>query len=256
MKDNIICAPSRIYDCYPGGHFSISEMVEYMSQTGFDGIDMSFENIKRFDDALRCVLYSAANRACKYGLDIPMCHLPFYMPDPNSDKLMEQFANELKLGIDVAALMKIKLAVTHPIAYHSERHFYDEWIKKNIEFLSPVIEYAGKKNVKICIENMAGKPDTESDHLFGSRAQEIRVLAELFDCGLCWDFGHANLCGLNMSEEFLSLNKRLECVHIHDNDGKKDLHLLPFYGNINWKEAMKCLKSVGYTGCLDLEVKS
>lgn len=256
MKKNAICAPSRIYDSYPGGHFSVSEMVDYMSQMGFDGIDMSFENIKRFDDALMCVLYSAANRASKCNLDIPMCHLPFYMPNPDSDTLMERFADELRQGIDAAAFMKIKLAVTHPIAYHSQWHNYDEWIKKNTEFLSPIIEYANKKNVKICIENMAGRPDTEHDHLYGSRAVEISILAEQFDSGLCWDFGHANLCGLDISEEFLHLGKRLECVHIHDNDGRKDLHLLPFYGNIDWRQAVNCLRSVGYDGCLDLEVKS
>ena len=256
MKKFGISAPSRIYDSYPGGHFSMSEMVDYMSAVGFDGIDMSFENIGRFDDAVNSVLYSAASRAEKRGLTLSSCHLPFYMPDPDGQQLMTSFLSELKKGIDAAALMNIGYAVTHPVAYHSQRRTYEEWLEKNKEFLSPVIEYARKKGVKICIENMASANESEKDHLYGCTAEEILILAKMFDCGVCWDFGHANLSGLSQSGEIEKLGGKLCVVHIHDNDGKKDTHFLPFSGNIDWTDAMMGLKNIGYCGFFDMEVKS
>lgn len=255
MKKLGICAPSRIYDVYPGGRFSMTEMVSYMADVGFDGIDMSFDNISRFGEELDSVLYSVANRAVGKNISLSSCHLPFYMPDPDGD-LMPGFAAQLKRGIDAAARMGIELAVTHPVAYHSSKHSHEDWLRKNIEFFTPIVEYASKKRVVLCIENMASAKESPADHLYGCRANEILTLAELFGCMTCWDFGHANLSGLCQSKELAVLDGRLGIVHIHDNNGKRDTHSLPFDGGIDWEDAMLGLKNVGYGGAFDVEVKA
>jgi len=256
MKNRII-APSRIYEFYDGGCFSSTEMVSYMSEIGFGGIDMSFENIDRYDDAWRSVLYSAANRAAEKGITLAACHLPFYMPNPLDEALMNKFFGELKKGIDAASLMGIGLAVTHPIALHSSRHGAEEWIRRNYELLAPLSEYARTKSITLCIENMASAGESESDHLYGCLAKEINALSEALGCKTCWDFGHANLSGLCQSEQVRVLSESLALVHIHDNDGRKDAHLLPLTsGKIDWQDAIVGLRSVGYDGWLDIEVKA
>lgn len=254
---NRIIAPSRIYESFAGGRFSNTDMVSYMSEIGFGGIDMSFENIDRYDDAWRSVLYATANRAAEKNITLAACHLPFYMPNPADETLMRKFFGELKKGIDAASLMGIKIAVTHPIALHSSRYGAEDWVRRNYEFLAPLSQYAKSKNITLCIENMASAHEGEQDHLYGCLAREIFLISEMLDCSVCWDFGHANLSGLRQSEQIRALSDRLALVHIHDNNGREDQHLLPLTsGRIDWQDAMSGLGEVGYNGWLDIEVKS
>lgn len=46
----------------------------------------------------------------------------------------------------------------------------------------------------------------------------------------------------------------IRAVHIHDNFGKVDDHLLPFLGTVQWERVMPALRKAGYTGDLVLEV--
>jgi sugar phosphate isomerase/epimerase len=45
---------------------------------------------------------------------------------------------------------------------------------------------------------------------------------------------------------FSLMKDRIRSTHVHDNNGKEDLHLFPFMnegGTIDWKQAMDLLKS-------------
>ena len=42
-------------------------------------------------------------------------------------------------------------------------------------------------------------------------------------------------------------------VHVHDNDGKSDLHLGLGRGTVNWPEVINALKEAGYRGPLVVE---
>ena len=46
--------------------------------------------------------------------------------------------------------------------------------------------------------------------------------------GFCFDTGHANLTGLDFERFITGLGERLKVFHIHDNDGVRDLHQIPF----------------------------
>ena len=117
MSNILICAPSRIYEDHPLGRFSYTAMVDYFESVGISAIDMSFESISRLDDSTNAVLYAAAKRARAKNIDLPVCHLSFYMPDPRDAVLMAKYSLEIRSNLDMAALMGIPLAVIHPIAW-------------------------------------------------------------------------------------------------------------------------------------------
>lgn len=250
-----ICAPSRIYSAHPSGRFSVTGMIDYMSEIGFDGVDMSFDSLSASDDSWRTVLYSAKQRALRKKLDIPSCHLPFYMPDPMDKTAMDRFARDTKAGIDAAAIMSIPFAVIHPIALHKKRHTAESWARANMEFLTPICEYAKKNGVKLCIENMASSCEEDGDHLYGCTATEILSLAEALDVGVCWDFGHANISGRPVSD-ILCLKDRLVTVHVHDNNTYTDSHMMPFDGKIDWESVASALAEIGYDGYINVEVRA
>jgi len=249
-----ICAPSRIYEDYPGGRFSRAAMVDYFCDVGIGAIDMSFESLPPFDDSWQAVLYTAAKRARDVGIDIPLCHLSFYMPDPKDATLMARYTRELYRGIDAASTMQIPLAVVHPIAYYSKECSYGDFIRANMAFLSPVVSYAKEKGIKICIENMPSEKEAPDNHLYGSCALNISALAEKLGAGICWDVGHANISGYKQSEQMKILCGKLDVLHIHDNDGKRDQHLLPFDGNVDWEDVAFGMRCCDFSGILDVEV--
>jgi sugar phosphate isomerase/epimerase len=59
---------------------------------------------------------------------------------------------------------------------------------------------------------------------------------------------------ISYPEGIRSLGSRLKCVHIDDNMGVLDEHLIPFRGNIRWEAVIPVLKEINFPGVLDLEL--
>ena len=71
----------------------------------------------------------------------------------------------------------------------------------------------------------------------------------------CFDCGHENLYdgGDGVLEAF---GKDLVAIHLHDNLGKRDDHLPPFSGTVDWQRLCKRLKSNGIDCPITLELKA
>lgn len=264
-----VIVPSR-YFAYTsdGRRLSSAAMVDFIADCGFDGIDLSLDLFSDLGNPLctegdvYSVLYSLGRRANTRGLTLPVCHLPFYMPNPDDQSAMKPFARALREGIKAAAYLKIPTAVIHPIVRHSSACTYTKWREENLSFLAPLCELAQQKGVSLAIENMTGipYPNQPKELVFGSRAKDVTWLSEKLDCGVCWDFGHANLTGLCQSAELHTVGERLTMLHIHDNDGKRDTHLNPFDGELDWNDAAEGLRAVGFGSmswrCMNMEIKT
>ena len=73
------------------------------------------------------------------------------------------------------------------------------------------------------------------------------------DAGIYLDYGHAHLMG-DLGEEIETISGHLWTTHVHDNDGRRDDHLVPFAGTIDWDAAMMGTQKIGYDDVLMLEV--
>jgi sugar phosphate isomerase/epimerase len=73
------------------------------------------------------------------------------------------------------------------------------------------------------------------------------------DVGICLDFGHAHLDG-DLMDTIDVVSEHLAAVHVHDNRGRADDHLVPFEGTIDWPSALTGIQKVGYDGPLMLEI--
>ena len=71
--------------------------------------------------------------------------------------------------------------------------------------------------------------------------------------GICLDFGHAFLIG-DVADTIETVAEHLITTHVHDNNGKKDDHLVPFEGRINWDIALMTMQKVGYDGTYLMEL--
>lgn len=117
--------------------------------------------------------------------------------------------------------------------------------RRSIEEIAAV---AAAVNVRVAIEvmpNPLSAPDT--------LCRFIEEDLEGVDAGICLDYGHANLMG-DVVEAVETVSGHLLTTHVHDNAGKRDDHLVPFAGRIDWDTAMMSTQKIGYDGVLMFEV--
>lgn len=121
-------------------------------------------------------------------------------------------------------------------------------VYKSMDELMP---YCIEKGVRICLEDLFDMPGEDVlevwDRLFA------RYPAEFL--GLCFDSGHANmLWGNQMTEIIRKYGDRLYAIHLHDNNGAVDFHMIPGTGRIDWERVMEALAESTYEGPLVLEL--
>lgn len=128
-------------------------------------------------------------------------------------------------------------------------------LEVNRNFLHQFLPDMERYGVGMAIENL-------SDHFgagrrFGSVPEDLLELHQALDhelFGLCWDTGHALLQQLPQAESIASLGARLKVLHIQDNSGKRDDHILPFCGTVDWDQVVTGLRGAGYAGHFTFEV--
>jgi sugar phosphate isomerase/epimerase len=121
---------------------------------------------------------------------------------------------------------------------------------------------AAKYGVGICVENTW--PILTSHPLW--RTEELIAFVDSLGdsdlVGICWDTGHGNLTGNghnyqrnanpefaaygNQYENITKIGKRLRALHIDDNNGLDDDHIVPGGGTIAWDDVIRALDDIGY----------
>jgi len=140
--------------------------------------------------------------------------------------------NLVKNRIDMADKLDSGVIIMHTPEYTDS-------IRKSLDELRP---YVKSRNIKIAIENIINFPVV--DKYFSDYSSDF--------LGLCYDSGHGNL-EENSYEWLDKFKDRLISIHIHDNDGKKDLHQIPFAGTVEWERLAKILAESSYRKCVNLE---
>jgi len=110
--------------------------------------------------------------------------------------------------------------------------------------LSELEPYARLLGVQIALENL----------FEGNHACLASLFAEFEPdfLGYCYDCGHGNMLPDGMAE-LEAWKDRLAVLHIHDNDGTKDQHKLPFTGTVDWDRFIHILDQSSYRGPINLE---
>ncbi|NBD22961.1 sugar phosphate isomerase/epimerase family protein [Paenibacillus glycinis] len=122
--------------------------------------------------------------------------------------------------------------------------------------LLPVMEETG---VGVALENMFDRPRGGGRPL-RSYCAAPEELAELVGSlnhplfGACWDTGHAHIQGLRQRDSIRVLGALLKTIHVQDNHGLTDAHLLPHQGTVQWDDVMAGLADAGYQGDFTYEI--
>ena len=90
-------------------------------------------------------------------------------------------------------------------------------------------------------------------------AKDQRALIDYVDHPLfhaCWDVGHGNMQEMSEYDSLMILGDHVRAVHIQDNNGNSDAHMVPFCGTMNMDSIMNGLLDIGYKGYFTFEARN
>ena len=134
---------------------------------------------------------------------------------------------------------------------HLNKMFEGKELSKRVESamksMKSISDYAREKSVSLAIENL---PEDPSDTILEESLRRFPGS----HIGVCYDSSHANLtkAPFRILERY---GDRVIAVHISDNGGEADDHVLPFEGNIDWAKFSETFRALNYQGTLLLEVE-
>lgn len=248
---------------------------------GFECVDFNIdvhlpgEQIKRglpgglFDcsvEELREYFRPHKEAAEKYGISFAQMHGPFPMWVDGREEMHRYTMAATEKCMAVASYLGCPAIVVHPV--DAQRLLGKEGERQlNLRIYRELMPAARKYGVKICLENLfvnigahcfEGPCSDVSEAVWYIDTLNAEAGADLF--GFCFDVGHANLMNRNIYTYLTALGSRLAILHIHDNDGLNDLHMLPYSytrngkdTTIEWGGLIKGLRDIGYRGDLCFE---
>ena len=155
-----------------------------------------------------------------------------------------------KQAVDLAADLGGCILVTHDIAIPApDEELGPEKREAFLQNLGEVAAYAAPAGVRLALENTGPRGYT------GDPQRLVALLEDLGapNVGAVIDTGHRNLGG-DPAAALRAVGRHLITLHLHDNCGERDEHLLPGRGNIPWDEVNRALADVGYDGVFMYEI--
>lgn len=132
-----------------------------------------------------------------------------------------------------------------------------ERTRRNVEKLKVLAQHVKDKDITICLENL--RPHTPDDpELIDRNADDLNGIIDAVGSdrfGICLDTGHLHLTDKDQREFILKAGKRLKALHIANNEGVTDQHMMPYSrGTVDFVQVVKTLKEIGYDGLFNLEI--
>jgi sugar phosphate isomerase/epimerase len=162
--------------------------------------------------------------------------------------------DEIKRVLEIAETIPFPYLVQHIGVTGQE---YDErYVDAAFTALEEISLFARQRGVEVLLENTPNALASAERLLVFLNTTHLNV-------NVCLDVGHAHM-NEGVESAYLSLKSRIRSTHLHDNDGKEDLHLFPMQasgqgsskqGTIDWRRAMQLLRSQGDRYPLLLELR-
>jgi sugar phosphate isomerase/epimerase len=221
-----------------------SRTLDRILQAGFRGIEI-FAVRQHFD-------YGDANRvrdaAAWFSDHEVSCHALHVPPFAGLDRtgglaisvayverrLRIDSMDEIKRVLDVAEYLAFRHLVLH---LGLDEEYSPEKFDAAFTSLEHLRLFGKERGVKLLLENTRsplGNPE---------RLLQFLDYTRLEDVGVCFDVGHARLTG-GVRGAFQALGGRTASVHLHDNRGEEDDHLMPFDGSMDWAGIVRALRPV------------
>jgi sugar phosphate isomerase/epimerase len=224
------------------------ELLESLRKAGYDCFEL-FAIRPHFDFHNRALLRAIGTWFSENALPAPSLHLPFIENVGPSQRVWisvleperrhrEAALDEIKRSLEIGDLVPLAHAVLH--LGNPKEAFTPLAFEYAYAAIAQIRAFAG---VDVMIENIPNEISTLE------RIDEFMTASQIAGAGICYDTGHGHLQGASFAFE------HVRTMHVHDNDGKKDEHLWPFDGSLQWPAFVEQLVVQDYKGPLIFEAR-
>ncbi|MBR4961788.1 MAG: sugar phosphate isomerase/epimerase [Clostridia bacterium] len=241
----------------------LEERYKIAKAHGYDSVDFGMsvteaEPYNLSDAEAEAMLLANRRYAEEAGIEITQVHGPWrWPPQDGTEEERAERMEKMKRCLHYTALLGCKYMVVHPIMpfYINDIGTGNEaatW-QINLDYYRELLVTAREENVIIALENMP-----MPQFSIGSPEQILQFVTEINDpfMKVCLDTGHVSVYDKRQPSEAVYLLKDwIKVLHVHDNGGRGDEHLLPCSrtGVIDWPAFGKALRDIGYEGSFTYE---
>ncbi len=233
-----------------------SDPYSNLSACGFTALNIPFADMRGEvyslpEAEVRTKLEALYARIRDAGLRVNQTHGPCPTDDTTPESRARGFDMTLR-AIRCTAWLHAQDLVIHPLLPWGH-DAGDPAVTRDLnrERLLALLPYAREAGIRLDVENLP-YPDSAISHM-----EALAELTEEIDdpaLGLCLDTGHAACLGEDPAALIRRCGEKLYSTHVHDNNLKADLHLIPYAGRIDWEAVRAALAGIGYPGVVSLEV--
>ena len=198
------------------------------------------------------------------GVEMYQCHAPYARPFISDPEYYAQLQKQIIRSIYAAGYMGCPNIVAHPVLHID---FCDGKNKElarqtTLDYFSAMVPALKGTGVTMCIENLfcyIEDEDRWTDNFCSSAEDLCDVIDTLNQMhgphfAACLDTGHAVVTKQDPAEMLGILGNRIKVLHVQDNQGEQDDHLIPTEGIIDWKKFATALGEIDYQGTFNFEV--
>lgn len=228
------------------------EMVDIFLQEGFSCTELSLEHGKMLLQRSGSPEKAGAEfgrYAAQRGFHIPQGHIDL-------DLEVIRDLDKVKIWIDLFYAIGIRNMVLHASGAQDEP--YERQLELQAKAIGELADHVKGTDAVICLENLFSKPVIRN---IDGILSLIAAAGNSENLGVCLDIGHLHrvrshgICQDSSLDFIRKAGKRLKALHIHDNMGDLDDHLLPFCRKgLDWKLFMQALEENGFDGIFNLEL--
>jgi protein FrlC len=238
-------------------NFPLSEAIHRTAAAGYQGIDIWGGRPHAYRHDLSDMEISTLRRQIETeGLAV-VSFIPAQFRYPTSlcspsDKVRKESIAYIQDSIQTAAAFGAPVVSVCP-GHTLYGQSVEDGLDRLRDSLNSIAEFAAGYKIRIAIEP-ADKYETD----LVSTCMDGLVMAQSLDhdnLGVLLDNGHAQVVGEDVPKTIANLKERLFHVHIDDNHGQRDQHLVPGEGIFNFVAMLKALAQENYRGylCAELE---
>lgn len=283
MSDSLLISTMShpLFDVSSADETYLAERLQFLRDCGIQALDLNLDRLIPGDpskgetgdfwnqslDELYAYFTPLKQAVENAGLVFSQMHAAFPIYVPDNEPVTEYMCMSVEKSLAVAAFFNCPALVVHPWSTRKGKEMERE---VNLNLYRRFIPFARQYGVKVCLENMfnvlhgnriEGSCSTAEDACWYIDKLNEEAGEDLF--GFCFDIGHATVLHRDTRAFVQTLGHRLTCLHLHDNNGDADLHVMPFTqlpvrgvalkSATDWEGLFKGLREIGYKGNLSFE---
>jgi sugar phosphate isomerase/epimerase len=227
-------------------HWSLEQALVELKEAGFTHMNLTSSLTSSLLCAPRIQTRKLKELLQLHGLEVDWVHAPFMVPAlyHHREEVRACAVGALCSALSIARELDARCMVVHPT-----NEFYPgdtsppQCHEQLYRSLTTLVECSQHLGIQLTLENMIEVEVSE---------MTIALIESIEGLGWCFDVGHAHLNGT--TDVLLErCGHKLQALHLHDNNGIDDEHLVPGQGTIEWNGLMQKIKATGYRGVWGLE---